>query len=88
MNPVTLMLKTAIRVYQLVVSPWLMPSCRYHPTCSHYAVQALDKHGLFVGTGLAIWRVARCNPFGGLGFDPVPDAPLLRRRVKSGPAAR
>jgi putative membrane protein insertion efficiency factor len=62
-----------IRFYQLTLSRGL-PSgtCRFYPTCSHYAYQAIVKHGLIRGSGLAIWRVLRCQPFSQGGFDPVP----------------
>ena len=61
-----------IRVYQWGISPLLGPKCRYTPTCSQYAVEALRKHGLLTGSWLAIRRVARCHPWGGHGIDPVP----------------
>ncbi len=61
-----------IRFYQLVISPLLGPSCRFTPTCSEYAKQAILKHGPIKGLGLAIWRILRCNPWGGSGYDPVP----------------
>jgi hypothetical protein len=62
-----------LRLYQVTLSRGL-PSgtCRFHPTCSHYAYQAIVKHGLIRGSGLAIWRVLRCQPFSQGGFDPVP----------------
>jgi len=66
-----------IRVYQLAISPLLPPSCRYHPTCSAYAVEAFERHGLLRGAWLTLWRLARCHPWGGSGYDPVP-APLSR----------
>ncbi len=61
-----------IRFYQLAISPLLGPSCRFTPTCSEYAKQALIKHGPIKGLYLAIWRILRCNPWGGSGYDPVP----------------
>lgn len=61
-----------IRCYQLWLSPLLGPSCRFTPTCSEYARQAILKHGPVKGLGLAIWRILRCNPWGGSGYDPVP----------------
>ncbi|MBN8782093.1 MAG: membrane protein insertion efficiency factor YidD [Terrimonas ferruginea] len=61
-----------IRFYQKVISPWFGPKCRYTPTCSHYAVEALKKHGPLKGLWLAIKRIARCHPWGGSGYDPVP----------------
>ena len=61
-----------IRFYQIAISPLLGPSCRFTPTCSEYARQALMKHGPVKGLYLAIWRILRCNPWGGSGYDPVP----------------
>jgi len=61
-----------IKGYQLFISPLLPSSCRYTPTCSHYAVQALQTHGLLKGGWLAAKRIASCNPWGGSGYDPVP----------------
>lgn len=61
-----------IRIYQWVISPIIGPKCRYQPTCSHYAVEALKKHGPFKGFWLALRRIARCHPWGGSGWDPVP----------------
>ncbi|WP_189374758.1 membrane protein insertion efficiency factor YidD [Vogesella alkaliphila] len=61
-----------IRFYQLAISPWLPPRCRYQPTCSAYAIEALQKHGVIKGSWLAIRRISRCHPLGGSGHDPVP----------------
>ena len=61
-----------IRGYKRFVSPMLPPSCRFYPTCSDYAYEAIEKHGLLKGGRLAIWRVLRCNPFCKGGIDPVP----------------
>ena len=61
-----------IRLYQNVISPQLPPACRYTPTCSQYAIEAIKKHGPIKGTWLAIKRILRCNPWGGSGYDPVP----------------
>jgi putative membrane protein insertion efficiency factor len=61
-----------ISLYQKLLSPWLPPSCRYTPTCSQYAREALLKHGLFRGLLLAVKRLARCHPFHAGGYDPVP----------------
>ena len=61
-----------IRFYQLYLSPLLGPSCRFTPTCSEYARQAILKHGPIKGLGLAIWRILRCNPWGGSGYAPLP----------------
>lgn len=61
-----------IRFYQLAISPWLPPRCRYQPTCSHYAIEAIRKHGAGRGGLLAVRRICRCHPWGGSGYDPVP----------------
>jgi hypothetical protein len=61
-----------IRLYQLVISPWMPPVCRFEPTCSRYAMEALRKHGAFKGSWLAVRRILRCAPWGGSGIDPVP----------------
>jgi putative membrane protein insertion efficiency factor len=58
--------------YQTCISPYTPPACRFTPTCSEYAKQALKKHGPIKGLVLAIWRIMRCNPWGGSGYDPVP----------------
>lgn len=60
-----------IRAYQCIVSPLLHPSCRYEPTCSQYMIDAVKKKGLLRGCCLGMWRVLRCHPFGGSGYDPV-----------------
>ena len=61
-----------IRAYQLVFSPLLAPSCRFDPSCSAYAAEAIERHGLFRGLWLAATRIGRCHPWGGFGHDPVP----------------
>jgi len=61
-----------IKVYQLIISPWMGPSCRYTPTCSQYGIEALKKYGPVKGLWLTAKRIARCNPWGGHGHDPVP----------------
>ncbi|MCD8297960.1 MAG: membrane protein insertion efficiency factor YidD [Prevotella sp.] len=61
-----------ILFYRKCISPYLPPSCRFTPTCSEYAIQAIRKHGPFKGLALAVWRILRCNPWGGSGYDPVP----------------
>ncbi len=62
-----------IRFYRLLISPLSVPTCRYTPTCSAYAIEALETHGPIKGTLLSIQRIARCHPWGGSGYDPVPD---------------
>lgn len=61
-----------IKVYQYIISPLLGPKCRFTPTCSQYAEQALKKHGLFTGGWLALKRIGKCHPGGSSGYDPVP----------------
>lgn len=61
-----------IRFYQICISPMLPPVCRFTPTCSQYAIEALHRHGPLKGLWLAIKRILRCNPWGGSGYDPVP----------------
>jgi putative membrane protein insertion efficiency factor len=61
-----------VKFYQYFISPILPNSCRYTPTCSEYAIEALRVHGFFKGTILAVARISRCNPWGGHGYDPVP----------------
>jgi hypothetical protein len=62
-----------IKIYQWIISPLLGPNkCRYQPTCSHYALEALQKHGLLKGGFLATKRILSCHPWGGHGYDPVP----------------
>lgn len=60
-----------IRGYQKFISPMLRPSCRFQPTCSQYAIEAIEKHGVLKGGAMAIWRILRCNPFCKGGYDPV-----------------
>ena len=76
----------AVRGYQLLLSP-LLPAnvCRFHPSCSHYAIDAVRKRGPFTGGALAAWRILRCNPWGGSGHDPVPAA---TRRTPPDPEAK
>ena len=61
-----------IRLYQRLISPALPRRCKYHPTCSQYAVEAVERYGILRGTVLAAWRILRCNPFSHGGYDPVP----------------
>ncbi len=65
-------LKALITVYKYVISPLLGPKCRYLPTCSSYAMEAIENHGPFKGAWLAVKRILRCHPWGGSGYDPVP----------------
>jgi hypothetical protein len=68
----TFMLTAAIRLYQLVCRPILPPACKFTPSCSDYAIEALRRHGMPRGAALAGWRILRCNPFTAGGYDPVP----------------
>ncbi len=61
-----------IRAYQWILSPLLGPKCRFTPTCSHYAAEAIKKYGIFKGGWLSLKRIGRCHPWGGQGYDPVP----------------
>ena len=76
MNPVSKffgkLLILPIRFYQRFISPLTPPACRYTPTCSQYALEAIRKHGPFRGLWLAVRRILRCHPWGGSGYDPVP----------------
>ena len=65
-------IRVLIRAYQLLIAPLLPPSCRYYPTCSHYAAEAVSMHGPWRGSLLAVRRLLRCHPWGGGGYDPVP----------------
>ena len=63
-----------IRLYRILISPWLPPCCRFTPSCSDYAEQALKRYGLFYGGWLMCWRLLRCQPFSSGGYDPVPES--------------
>ena len=73
MTPFAYLMSLPVRGYRLLFSPWVGHGCRYQPTCSAYAMEALEKHGGIKGTWLAARRVARCHPWGGSGVDNVPD---------------
>lgn len=68
-------LKTLIRGYRLIVSPMLGPNCRFYPTCSCYAEEAIEQHGAVRGAWLTVKRILRCHPWHPGGYDPVPRAP-------------
>jgi putative membrane protein insertion efficiency factor len=76
-----------IRLYQRVISPALPRRCKYEPTCSLYAVQAIQRFGILRGLVLAAWRLLRCNPFSHGGFDPVEAQRLFRPRSGPEPSA-
>ena len=73
MSPLAHVVALPIRAYRLLASPWVGRNCRFMPTCSEYALEALDKHGVWSGTWLTIRRLSRCRPGGGDGYDPVPE---------------
>lgn len=73
MTPLAHLVALPVRAYRLIGSPWVGRNCRYHPTCSAYALEALEKHGALKGTWLAVKRISRCHPLGGSGIDNVPD---------------
>ena len=73
MTPLARLLALPVRAYRLVLSPWTGHGCRFQPTCSAYALEALERHGGLRGGWLAVRRIARCRPGGGSGYDPVPD---------------
>jgi uncharacterized protein len=70
-----------IRIYQRLLSPMIGRRCRYYPSCSEYAVEAVQRFGILRGAVLAAWRLLRCNPWSRGGFDPVEDQRLFRPRV-------
>jgi putative membrane protein insertion efficiency factor len=72
MSPLAHILALPVRAYRLILSPWVGHNCRYQPTCSAYALEALERHGGIRGGWLAIRRIGRCHPWGGSGHDPVP----------------
>lgn len=71
----------AIRLYQLVLSPFIGNQCRFHPTCSNYALEAIERFGVLKGSWLAIRRLGRCHPFHPGGFDPVPTLPRAQKEI-------
>ncbi|MEM8777241.1 MAG: membrane protein insertion efficiency factor YidD [Pseudomonadota bacterium] len=73
MSPLAHILALPIRAYRLILSPWVGYNCRFQPTCSQYALDALEKHGALRGGIMAAGRILRCNPWGQCGHDPVPE---------------
>jgi putative membrane protein insertion efficiency factor len=78
-SPVRRVLLAAIGFYSRAISPALPPRCRFHPTCSAYAAEAIERHGALRGTGLALRRLIKCAPWHPGGFDPVPGEPVPHR---------
>lgn len=71
-NPIKFLMLKTIKFYKREISPFLRPACRFIPTCSEYAYEAIERFGVFKGSLLALWRILRCNPFCKGGYDPVP----------------
>lgn len=71
-NPLKYIIIAVVRFYQVAISPYTPPSCRYTPTCSQYMLEAVNKHGAFKGGWLGLKRILSCHPWGGHGHDPVP----------------
>ncbi|MGA3211977.1 MAG: membrane protein insertion efficiency factor YidD [Terriglobales bacterium] len=66
------MIVGVLGIYKRWISPSLSPACRFQPTCSEYAMEAVERHGVLVGAIFSLWRLVRCNPFAKAGYDPVP----------------
>lgn len=88
MSPMATLLSAPIRAYRLLLSPWLGTQCRFTPTCSAYALQALEHHGAWRGAALAGWRVMRCHPWCQGGHDPVAGAPMAGLQATADTAPR
>ncbi|MEM7189977.1 MAG: membrane protein insertion efficiency factor YidD [Pseudomonadota bacterium] len=73
MSPLAYLLSLPVRAYRLIGSPWVGRNCRFQPTCSEYALIALERHGAIRGSLLTLRRISRCRPGGGDGYDPVPE---------------
>ncbi|WP_417254853.1 membrane protein insertion efficiency factor YidD [Celeribacter sp.] len=73
MTPLAFVASLPVRAYRRIFSPFVGHNCRYQPTCSAYALEALEKHGGIKGTWLTLRRIGRCHPLGGMGYDPVPE---------------
>lgn len=78
-----------VKAYRLLLSPWLGNGCRFHPTCSVYSIEALERHGALAGSYLTVTRIGRCHPWCDGGLDPVPERPprLFSRLLSPQPAA-
>ena len=84
-SPVRALVVAVLRTYQRWISPMFGPRCRYYPSCSEYAVQAVQRFGILRGLVLAAWRLLRCNPLSRGGFDPVDEQRLFRPKARKGP---
>ena len=78
MSPLAHIIAVPVRLYRLIGSPWVGRNCRFQPTCSEYALVALERHGAIRGAWLTLRRIGRCRPRGGDGYDPVPDKEATR----------
>ena len=78
-----LILIIPIKIYQKILSPYLGSNCRYTPTCSHYTVDAIDEWGALKGGWMGIKRILSCNPWGGSGYDPVPQNPKKHKKINA-----
>ncbi len=87
MTPAAHLLALPVRAYRLLLSPWVGHGCRYQPTCSAYALEALEMHGALKGGVLTVGRICRCHPWGGHGHDPVPPLRPARPSGKETPDA-
>lgn len=88
MSPFARLLSLPVIAYRWTVSPILGRNCRFEPSCSQYALDALRVHGALRGGLLAAWRILRCNPWGGMGYDPVPEPRRDARGPACGPGCR
>ena len=75
MSPLAYVLLWGVKAYRLTLSAFIGNACRFQPSCSAYALEAITRHGGLKGGGMALWRILRCNPWGGSGYDPVPGGP-------------
>ena len=75
MSPLARIVALPVRAYRLLLSPWVGHACRFQPTCSAYALEALEQHGALRGSWLTLRRIGRCHPWGSWGYDPVPPNP-------------
>jgi putative membrane protein insertion efficiency factor len=87
MSAVRTIIIAPIRAYQRLISPLLPPRCKYEPSCSHYAAQAVEEFGILRGLILAGWRLLRCNPWSHGGYDPVHEQHLFSPRRPTAPSA-
>lgn len=74
MQSLSKLLIVLIKFYQITLSPWMGRECRFYPTCSQYSIEAIKRFGALKGSWLMVTRIIRCNPWGGYGYDPVPDS--------------